>query len=68
VSANKEIIQRGIDRGEVTPDVSLDSVATMIGAPLIYRTIWERQDPSMELVDSMVRSTVAGLRPVPVSH
>ena len=66
MSANKEIIKRGITRGEVAADVSLDSVATMIGAPLIYRTIWERQEPSMELVESMVRSTVAGLRPAPV--
>lgn len=67
MSANIAIIRRGIERGEVAPDVSVDSVATMIGAPLLYRTIWERQDPSMELVDTLVRSIVTGLRPVAIS-
>ena len=66
MSANMRIVQRGIARGEVDPAISLASIATMIAAPLLYRTVWERQAPSDELVETVVTCLVRALRPVSV--
>lgn len=44
-------------------DISVESIATMIAAPLVYRTVWEHQDPTEELVETAVRCKLAALRP-----
>lgn len=63
MSANVEIIDRAIERGEVDAGVSVDSIATMIAAPLVYRLVWERRTPDRELLECVVSTLVRALHP-----
>jgi hypothetical protein len=42
----QQVVQRGIDRGEVDPEVEPSAVVSMITSPLLVTTVLERRDPT----------------------
>lgn len=50
----RRIIERGIARGDVRPEVDVDSVTTLIAASLIFRLVAELREPDAFLVDQVV--------------
>ncbi|WP_236653681.1 TetR/AcrR family transcriptional regulator [Streptacidiphilus melanogenes] len=50
----RRILERGIARGEVRPDVDIRSAATLVAAPLIHRIVAERERPDARFVDDIV--------------
>ncbi|MFF9179097.1 TetR/AcrR family transcriptional regulator [Streptomyces sp. NPDC014793] len=60
MAETRRILQRGIARGEVRPDVDIRSAATLVAAPLVYRLLAERELPNAlfveDLVDLVVRA------------
>ncbi|MGW3247378.1 TetR/AcrR family transcriptional regulator [Streptomyces sp. NPDC001070] len=50
----RSILERGIARGEVRPDVDVRSAATLVAAPLVYRLLAERELPDERLVDDLI--------------
>ncbi|MGW7378740.1 TetR/AcrR family transcriptional regulator [Streptomyces sp. NPDC054794] len=50
----RKILERGIVRGEVSPDIDVRSAATLVAAPLVYRLLAERELPDEHLVDDLV--------------
>lgn len=49
-TALDDVIQRGIDRGEVDPRVDRDSLKHLIPAALVFRTLFVRASPTEEFV------------------
>jgi AcrR family transcriptional regulator len=64
MSTNSAIVRRGLARGEIRADVSVEAVMTIIGAPLVYRLILEPSQPDQVLVDTLVDCVTRGLAPV----
>ncbi|WP_433445996.1 TetR/AcrR family transcriptional regulator [Streptomyces sp. CA-142005] len=54
MAETRRILQRGIARGEVRPDVDIRSAATLVAAPLVYRLLAERELPNERFVEDMV--------------
>ncbi|MPY34172.1 TetR/AcrR family transcriptional regulator [Streptomyces adustus] len=54
MAETRRILQRGIARGEVRPDVDIRSAATLVAAPLVYRLLAERELPNERFVDDLV--------------
>ncbi|MDX2648107.1 TetR/AcrR family transcriptional regulator [Streptomyces sp. PA03-1a] len=50
----RSILERGIARGEVRPDVDVRSAATLVAAPLIFRLLAERELPDARLAEDLV--------------
>lgn len=50
----RHILERGITRGDVRPDIDVDSVATLVAAPLVFRMVGEQRLPDEGLVDAVV--------------
>lgn len=63
MAATAQIIERGISRGELRPDVSVSALATIVGGPLIFRLTMQASEPDETLVDTLVECVVNGLRP-----
>lgn len=63
MSTNSAIVRRGLARGEIRADVSVEAVMTIIGAPLVYRLILEPGQPDQVLVDTLVDCVARGLAP-----
>ncbi|MFE0516011.1 TetR/AcrR family transcriptional regulator [Streptomyces sp. NPDC058964] len=54
MAETRRILQRGIARGEVRPDVDIRSAATLVAAPLVYRLLAERELPNARFVEDLV--------------
>ncbi|WP_431682667.1 TetR/AcrR family transcriptional regulator [Kitasatospora sp. KL5] len=54
MSETRSILERGIARGEVRPEIDVRSAATLVAAPMIYRLLAERELPDGHLVDDLV--------------
>ncbi|MGW1964640.1 TetR/AcrR family transcriptional regulator [Streptomyces sp. NPDC001935] len=54
MSQTRNLLERGVARGEVRPDVDLTDASTLVAASLVFRTIGELRLPDQALVDSMV--------------
>ncbi|MFB7241396.1 TetR family transcriptional regulator [Streptomyces populi] len=54
MSQTRHLLERGVARGEVRPDVDLDDAATLVAASLVFRMVGEQRLPDEALVDSMV--------------
>ncbi|WP_370410384.1 TetR/AcrR family transcriptional regulator [Streptomyces fradiae] len=50
----RRILERGIARGDVRPDIDVRAVATMVAAPLVFRLVGEMEAPDGALVDTVV--------------
>jgi AcrR family transcriptional regulator len=61
VEAWQHVVQRGIDRGEVNPDVNPSAVVSMITSPLLVITVLERRDPTpaavRDIAELIIRAT-----------
>ncbi|MFD9099150.1 TetR/AcrR family transcriptional regulator [Streptomyces collinus] len=66
MAETRRILQRGIARGEVRPDIDIRTAATLVAAPPLYRLLAERELPSDRFVEDMVDMVVraVGHRPV----
>ncbi|WP_329297993.1 TetR/AcrR family transcriptional regulator [Streptomyces sp. NBC_00659] len=54
MSETRHLLERGVARGEVRPDIDPGDAATLVAAPLVFRMIAEQRLPDAALVDSMV--------------
>ncbi|WP_034263342.1 TetR/AcrR family transcriptional regulator [Actinospica robiniae] len=54
MSETRAVLERGIARGDVRPDVEIRSAATLVAAPLIFRMIGELAQPDEKLVEDLV--------------
>ncbi|OIJ65368.1 TetR/AcrR family transcriptional regulator [Streptomyces mangrovisoli] len=63
MSETRRILQRGIARGEVRPEVDIRSAATLVAAPLVYRLLAERELPNARFVDDLVDMVVRAVGP-----
>ncbi|MFD5517667.1 TetR/AcrR family transcriptional regulator [Streptomyces sp. NPDC127066] len=54
MSETRHLLERGVARGEVRPDVDPGDAATLVAASLVFRMIAEQRLPDAALVDSMV--------------
>ncbi|MFI0989040.1 TetR/AcrR family transcriptional regulator [Streptomyces exfoliatus] len=54
MSETRHILERGIARGDVRPDIDVRAVATMVAAPLVFRLVGELEPPDTALVDTVV--------------
>lgn len=50
----RHLLERGVARGEVRPDVDLADASTLVAASLVFRMVGEQRLPDEALVDSMV--------------
>ncbi|WP_433570288.1 TetR/AcrR family transcriptional regulator [Streptomyces sp. CA-251247] len=53
-SETRRILERGIARGDVSPDTDVRAAATLVAAPLIFRLIGEQEMPDARFVDNLV--------------
>ncbi|MEB8339150.1 TetR/AcrR family transcriptional regulator [Streptomyces endophyticus] len=53
-SETRHLLERGIARGDVRPDVPIVDVTTLIASSLVFRLVAEQRAPEKELVDSVV--------------
>jgi AcrR family transcriptional regulator len=59
----RTVIERGIARGQVRPEVDVRSVVTMVAAPLVYRLVVESELPTSALVDDVVELVARAVAP-----
>ncbi|MFD7919854.1 TetR/AcrR family transcriptional regulator [Streptomyces sp. NPDC059740] len=50
----RHLLERGIARGDVRPDLDVADAATLVAAALVFRMVGEQQMPDESLVESMV--------------
>ncbi|MFA3837723.1 TetR/AcrR family transcriptional regulator [Streptomyces aureus] len=48
------ILERGIARGDVRPDIDVHAAATLVASSLVFRMVGEHQLPDAQLVDAVV--------------
>lgn len=53
-SETRHLLERGIARGDVRPDVPIVDVTTLIASSLVFRLVAEQRAPEKELVESVV--------------
>ncbi|MFJ6632095.1 TetR/AcrR family transcriptional regulator [Streptomyces sp. NPDC091376] len=53
-SETRRILERGIARGDVRPDVDVRAAATLVAAPLLFRLIGEQVLPDAGFVEALV--------------
>jgi AcrR family transcriptional regulator len=63
MAANVQIIERAKARGEAGEEFSVEALATMIAAPLVYRLVWERRAPDRVLMDTLVLCLERAIHP-----
>lgn len=54
MSETRHLLERGVARGDVRPDVDVDDAATLVAASLVFRMVGEQRMPDEALVESMV--------------
>ncbi|MGW6581333.1 TetR/AcrR family transcriptional regulator [Streptomyces globisporus] len=50
----RHVLERGIARGDVRPDIDVDATVTLVASPLIFRLVAEQRLPDEALVASVV--------------
>jgi AcrR family transcriptional regulator len=60
-----EALQRGIDRGELRPDVDFAFISDLLTGPLFYRTVVRGEPLERGLADETVDVVLAAYRPQP---
>lgn len=53
-SETRRILERGIARGDVRPDVDVRAAATLVAAPLLFRLVGEQGLPDARFVEALV--------------
>ncbi|MFB8414765.1 TetR/AcrR family transcriptional regulator [Streptomyces albidoflavus] len=61
----RRLLERGVARGDVRPDVDVDDAATLVAASLVFRMVGEQRMPDASLVESTVEliGRAVGTRP-----
>ncbi|MGK9461780.1 TetR/AcrR family transcriptional regulator [Streptomyces sp. G6] len=61
----RHLLERGVARGDVRPDVDVADAATLVAASLVFRMVGEQRMPDDALVESMVEliGRAVGTRP-----
>ncbi len=54
MSETRSVLERGIARGDVRPDIEVRSATTLVAAPLIFRMVGEGARPDERLVEDLV--------------
>ncbi|MCQ4208052.1 TetR/AcrR family transcriptional regulator [Streptomyces longispororuber] len=54
MAETRHLLERGVARGDVRPDVDVDAAATLVAASLVFRMVGEQRMPDEELVESVV--------------
>ncbi|MFJ9815116.1 TetR/AcrR family transcriptional regulator [Streptomyces sp. NPDC101151] len=54
MSETRHVLERGVARGDVRPDVELSDAATLVAASLVFRMVGEQRLPDEALVVSVV--------------
>lgn len=54
MSETRHLLERGIARGDVRPDVDVSAASTLVAASLVFRMVGEQQMPDETLVESVV--------------
>jgi len=66
VALNRLLLQRAIDRGEISPDCDVDAIAMLMPAIAAFRTVVQRKPMDREFLVSLIDGVVlpaAGIRP-----
>lgn len=65
MSETRRLLERGVARGDVRPDVDVDDAATLVAASLVFRMVGEQRMPDASLVESTVEliGRAVGTRP-----
>lgn len=53
-AGNIALIERAVERGELSPSVSADVLSSVIAGPMLFRLAFERRIPDTDFVDSLV--------------
>ncbi len=62
------MVQRAIDRGEVSADIDSESVIRMLVSPLLLITLMERRGPTDEEMSQIAEMVLRATRVAPPSH
>jgi AcrR family transcriptional regulator len=62
-AAVRAVLQRGVDEGIIRPDVNLDYVIDMLGAPTIVSVMTLRDKVTRKQVEFVVDTVLAGIKP-----
>ncbi|XVV33658.1 TetR-like C-terminal domain-containing protein [Streptomyces sp. CA-100214] len=54
MNETRHLLERGVARGDVRPDVDVDAAATLVAASLVFRMVGEQRLPDEALVESVV--------------
>lgn len=54
MSETRHLLERGVARGDVRPDIDAAAAATLVAASLVFRMVGEQQMPDEALVESVV--------------
>ncbi|MFB4420003.1 TetR/AcrR family transcriptional regulator [Streptomyces sp. QL37] len=54
MSETRHLLERGVARGDVRPDVDVSAAATLVAASLVFRMVGEQRLPDAALVESVV--------------
>lgn len=55
------VLQRGVDRGQLPPDLDCDLAADLLVGPLFYRRLVSRREVDAELLERAVDTVLAGV-------
>ena len=58
-----DIIERGIERGEIRPDVDVEVIADLLGGPIVMRTLLTGRPVTTRLVRQIVTTVLDGAAP-----
>ena len=58
-----DIIERGIERGEIRPDVDVEVIADLLGGPIVMRTLITGRPVTTRLVRQIVTTVLDGAAP-----
>jgi AcrR family transcriptional regulator len=58
LAAWRQVIARGVDRGEVLDDLDIDTVIKLVASPLLVITVLERRDPTHAEVEAIGRLVI----------
>jgi AcrR family transcriptional regulator len=53
-SETRHLLERGVARGDVRPDIDVSAASTLVAASLVFRMVGEQQMPDESLVESVV--------------
>lgn len=58
----RTVLQLAQLRGEISPDLDLDTAMALVIGPFSYRRLVERRDATPEFIDAVLAAAIAGLR------